>query len=205
MSSLARRGPMGRMESSTTRRRRLILLASLGLLSSGYTAASAPAQPQAHQGGLRTHRFAKGRISFAAPEQFTPLSPDEMKRKFPSTGAPRQAVGNPKRTTTIAYDLLDQPAPSNDLEAARRMFAGAYERGLRDLKWVASDVRRIGAREWAYLEFTAAAVDQDIHNIVMVSVFDGRVLMFNFNSTVREFSEVERTLRASIRSIATSP
>lgn len=185
------------------RRETLVVLASLGLLTSG--SALVPAQPPGEPPALRTYRFAQGRVAFAVPAHFTPLGPDEMKLKFPSAGAPRNAVGNKKRTTTIAYDLLDQAAPSSDLEAARKTFTGAYERGLRGLKWVANDVRRIGSREWAYLEFTAAAADQDLHNIVMASVYDGRVLMFNFNSTVREFPEVERALRASIDSIETSP
>jgi hypothetical protein len=76
---------------------------------------------------------------------------------------------------------------------------------LPKLQFVANDVRRVGARDFAYLEFTAAAADQDIHNIVLLSVFDGRLLMFNFNSTVVEFPSVEKALRASIASITTKP
>jgi hypothetical protein len=64
--------------------------------------------------------FADDRISFVAPGGFTAFSPEEMARKFPSANAPRNAVGNEKRTTAIAYDLLQQRAPSNDLAAARK-------------------------------------------------------------------------------------
>jgi len=72
------------------------------------------------------------------------------------------------------------------------------------LKYVASDVRRIGRRDWAYVEFTMAAADLDIHNIVLLSVHEGRILLFNFNSTVKEFPLVERALRASMATITTS-
>jgi hypothetical protein len=154
--------------------------------------------------GAGSYTFAAGRISFIAPAGFTPLTAEDLQAKFPVAGAPRNAVGNERRTTTIAYDLLDQRAPPNDLEGARTAFVGAYEQSLRGLKWVATDVRRIGPREWVYLEFVASAADQDIHNIVLMSEYDGRILLFNFNSTVKEFPEVEEALRASIASIAMS-
>ena len=182
----------------------------LGLIA---VVASAAALLEAHGYGMPSgqdksgprYTFADGRVSFAAPPGFTPLTAEELAQKFPAGSGPRQAVGNARRTTTIAYDLLNQRAPSTDLEAARKTFAGIYERAFPALKWVAREVRRLGDREWAYLEFTAPAADQEIHNIVMVSIYDGRVLMFNFNSTVKEFPSVERALRASIATIAASP
>lgn len=149
-------------------------------------------------------RFAGGRISFVPPPGFTLLTPAELTAKYPRAGAPRNAVGNARRTTSIAYDLLDQRAPSADLEAARKFFASTYEQMFPTLRWVSNDVRRIGEREWAHLEFTAAARDQALHNIVLVSVYDGRVLIFNFNSTTAEFPSVERALRASMATITTS-
>jgi hypothetical protein len=76
---------------------------------------------------------------------------------------------------------------------------------LPKIKWVASEVRRIGNRDWAYLEFTAAGADQDIHNIMILSVHDSRPLLFNFNSTVVEFPRVERVLRVSMATISTTP
>jgi hypothetical protein len=163
-----------------------------------------PNSAQSAPDGAGSFTFAAGRISFIAPPGFTPLTAEELRVKFPAAGAPRNAVGNERRTTTIAYDLLDQRAPSNDLEGARTMLVNAYEQSLRGLDWVATDVRRIGPREWAYLEFVASAADQDIHNLVLLSVYDGRVLLFNFNSTVAEFPEVEDALLASIASIAAS-
>jgi hypothetical protein len=140
-----------------------------------------------------------------APPGFTELTAEELAAKYPRAGAPRRAVGNARRTTSIAYDLLDQRAPSSDLEAARKFFAAQYEQALPALKWVVNEVRQVGSRNWVHLEFTAAAADQDLHNIVLVSVYDGRVLIFNFNSTVVEFPAVDQALRASITSIATTP
>jgi hypothetical protein len=149
--------------------------------------------------------FGNGQLSFVAPPGFTQLTAQEIAQKFNRGNPPRNVLGNARRTTTIAYDLLDQRAPSTDLEAARKTFVGIYEQTFRGLKWVASDRRPVGALQTAYFEFTAPAADQDIHNVVLVSVFAGRVLMFNFNSTAIEFPQVEPSLRKSMASIAIAP
>ena len=64
--------------------------------------------------------FRVGRISFVAPPGFTALTAEELTVKYPRGGAPRQAVSNARGTTSIAYDLQDLRAPSNDLEALRK-------------------------------------------------------------------------------------
>jgi len=148
--------------------------------------------------------FAGGRVSFVPPPGFTALTADEIAVKYPRGGAPRQAVSNARGTTSIAYDLQELRAPSNDLEALRKELLQGFAQ-MPKLKYVVSDVRRIGSRDWAYAEFTMAADDQDIRNIVLLSVHEGRVLLFNFNSTVKEFPGVERALRASMATITTTP
>jgi len=165
--------------------------------------AAEPRQPE-RQPHADRYTFADGHISFVAPPGFNALPADWLAFKYPRAGAPRQAVGNATLTTSIAYDLFEQRAPSQDLDALRRAVQENYAQ-LPNLRWVASDVRRVGDRDWAYMEFTAAASDEDIHNIVLLSVYDGRLLIFNFNSTVVEFPRVDRALRASMATIKITP
>jgi hypothetical protein len=168
-------------------------------------ALAAPAAAQgAGQATANQFTLADGRISFQAPPGFTLLSAQLLAAKYPNGGAPRQAVSNPRATTSIAFDLQDQRLPTSDLQLLRKVVMNNFAQ-LPKLTWIANDVRRVGSREWAYLEFTAAAADQDIHNIVLVSVHDSRLLVFNFNSTVTEFLELEPALRASMASISVKP
>lgn len=161
--------------------------------------ATAQVAPATRPAGGRI-AFADGRISFVPPVGFTELDAEWLAAKFPHPNPPRRAVGNPRRTTTIAYDQMDGSAPSEDLEALRKAMLASFS-PLPKLRWVASDVRTVGGHRWAYLEFTSAAADQDIHNIVLLTVSAGRLVLFNFNSTTREFATVEAELRASMASI----
>lgn len=50
-------------------------------------------------------------------------------------------------------------------------------------------------------EMTSNAVDTDIHNLLLVTILEDRLLMFNFNSVKYEFPQYEAALRESIESI----
>lgn len=179
------------------------------LISLVWVATVGSAPPVCGQNGVaQEHQdkvtFADGRVTFERPAGFTALSAEWLALKYPHPGAPREAIGNAKRTTSIAYDLLDQKAPSDDLNVLRRALVESFVQ-LPKLRWLASDIRRVGSRDFAYLEFTSAASDQDLHNIVLLSVLESRLLIFNFNSTVEEFPRVQRDLRASMATITTKP
>jgi len=148
-----------------------------------------------------TFTLANGGVSFVAPAGFTALSASELATKFPRTRPPRHAVGNASRRTTIAYDLADGSAPP-DIESGRKVLVESLEQQLPDLKWFSNRVNRVGQRDWAYLEFTAPALDQRIHCIMLMTIVDERILMFNFNSTEKEFPTVRQALQASIASIS---
>jgi hypothetical protein len=166
------------------------------------------AQDRPEPGSIRTNAseskftLADGRINFIAPAGFTSLNASELATKFPRERPPRHAVGNASRTTTVAYDLSDTPAGSTDLETGRKIMAQSLEQRVPDLKWFLNTVDQVGSRKWVHLEFTARAVDEPIRCIMLMSVFDGRILMFNFNSTEREFPRVSRALHASMASIS---
>jgi hypothetical protein len=158
-----------------------------------------PPKPNASES---TFTLANGGISFVAPAGFTALSTAELATKFPRTRPPRHAVGNASRTTTIAYDLSDEPAGSTDLESGRKIMAESLEQQVPDLKWLLNTVDRVGQRTWVHLEFTAPVLDGQIHCIMLMSVFDARILIFNFNSTEKEFLTIRRALHASMASIS---
>jgi hypothetical protein len=196
---------VGEQEDTVTKQvfwqvRGIVLIAGIVAL---VTNAGAQAQPTVRQGRAAPVVFANGHVSFTAPTGFSALTAEELAIKYPRSGAPRRAVGNTRRTTTIAYDLLEVPASDTDLEPIRRQLAASFKTALPNLKFMVNELRRVGNRRWAYLEFTSPAEDEDVHNIVLASVYDGRVLLFNFNSTVTEFPRVERGLRESISTITT--
>jgi hypothetical protein len=45
------------------------------------------------------------------------------------------------------------------------------------------------------------AFDADIHNIIIMGAWQGKMVVFNFNATKADFAELESVLKASMNSI----
>jgi hypothetical protein len=175
------------------------------LLASAAPHGQAAAKQPARQPAPAPFNFAQGRISFLAPPGFTALTAAEIAKHFPVSPAPGQAVGNAERSATITYDLMADRAPATGLEDARKYFTSGLEQAVPNIKWVSNSVHRIGTRDWAHLEYTTPTVGRELHNIVLVGVYDGHALIFTFNSALMEFPRVEKAFRASMATITAKP
>lgn len=143
-----------------------------------------------------------GAVTLTVPDGFTTLSADEIRQKWPTSASPPSfVVGNTERSTAIAYDLKANALPPKDLDKALKAFEGVFTRIIPGIVWKRRELTEIAGRQWIQLEFTSHAVDTDIHNVMLATSFRGRMLAMNFNSTKRDFAEMERPLRDSIASL----
>jgi hypothetical protein len=139
---------------------------------------------------------------FTAPDGFTELSQKELDVKFPSKTGPRHAIGNERRTTTVAYDTRDVAVTEQILEQQIDDINSTIGRAIPGFVSVARGMRALNGKNWAYFEMTSTAIDADIHNIVLMTAYEGRMVVLNFNSTKADFVAMEPLLRSSISSLA---
>ena len=147
----------------------------------------------------------EGSVSFVVPDDFTELTEAEITLKFRSARAPKQVVGNEGRTTSIAYQFQEQPTKQSDLPEVQKAFTPLFDRMIPGIEWKQNALVDLAGQKWLLMEMTSRAVDQDIHNIVLITSHKGKMLMFNFNSTKKEFQKMEKLLRQSINSIKLKP
>lgn len=140
-------------------------------------------------------------VTFEAPDGFTPLSKAELDAKFPSKNGPSHAVGNERRGTTVSYALRDSAATVEMLERERNRIGDVLGRAVPGIQWIDRKMVELDGRRWAYYELTSTAIDADIHNIIVMTAYRGRLLVFNFNATKKDFEALQAELRASIESI----
>ncbi len=144
---------------------------------------------------------AKTGITFEAPEGFEPLAKEIIALKWPANRAPAYAVGNESASTTVAYDLKPNNIPQKDLPAVKKSFTKFFERMIPGLQWKKNKIVEISGQNWILMEMTTDAIDTDIYNIMLVTGYKGKMLLFNFNSTKEDFPKYEAKLRKSLRSI----
>jgi hypothetical protein len=130
-----------------------------------------------------------------------PLCVCQLGVKFPRTNPPKYVIGNARRGTSIAYDLKPTPIKEAELEKGLATFETLMARVVPNLVWKRKEIIEQAGQRWIYLEMTSSAIDTDIYNIMLVTPFDGKMLVFNFNSTKEEFVNQEAALCASVASI----
>ena len=144
-------------------------------------------------------------ITFIAPDEFKPLPQKIIDIKWPSKRAPKWVIGNKDATTTIAYDLKPNDISQAPLPALIGSFENVFNRVVPGIKWKKKEIIKLSGQQWIYLEMTSNAIDTDIHNIMLVTSYKKRMLVFNFNSTKQDFAKYEAILRKSIETIKLPP
>ena len=143
-----------------------------------------------------------GNITFDVPDDFTPLTPDEIDLKFPHRNGPIEAIGNAKRGVTVSYAITQtrlQPDQLPDLEAAMETNLPKLAPGL---QWIKKDTETINGTPWAYFEFITQTPEGGlIHNMELFTSYRGLLVILNFNSTSKLFADYETGLRAAVQSI----
>ena len=148
-----------------------------------------------------TFTMEDGAVRFEAPVGFKPLSRKLIETKFARGRPPSFVVGTERATTTIAYDLKATAVAPNQLTAFRKRLTKVLPRIVAGLKWIENKTVKIDGRDFGLMEMTSTAIDTDIHNIMLFTSYQGRLLIFNFNSTREEFPQYEAQLRESIETI----
>ena len=132
-------------------------------------------------------RVGNSNVTFVPPKGFKPLSKELIAAKWPNSRPPAYAVGTPSGGTTVAYDLKPNEIPQDKLHEVKKAFTRSFESRIPGVEWRKNEIIEHSGQKWLVMEMTSRAIDQDIHNIVLITPHKGKMLMFNFNSTKKDF------------------
>ena len=146
-------------------------------------------------------KVADTEVTFEVPKDFKALSKEIIATKWPTNRAPAYAVGTPSGSTTVAYDLKPNNIPQEVLPEVQKSFTELFERMIPGIAWKKNEIIEHSGQKWLLMEMTSNAVDTDIYNIMLITGFEGKMLIFNFNSTKEDFPKYEAELRKSLKSV----
>jgi hypothetical protein len=170
--------------------RRLLLIIGLIMLASQSFASE------------QTNLFG-GNVTFDLPDDFSVMSEEIAKIKYPmESHRPKYIYSNDRTTTSIAINFTENSQlQPNQFQEFKAYMEETLTRMIPGIKWIKRDYVEINGKKWIYLELMSAAIDTDIHNVMLMTSFNNKPLMFNFNSTKEEFPKVIKNLQISINSI----
>lgn len=142
------------------------------------------------------------RVSFVPPPGFTAMTPEEIAFKFPSgANQPQYVYANKRRTVSVAITFSQAQVSPDQLPELKNFLPKFLEQVRPGIEWITQDFTVINKVRWIQLEFISRAIDTNIHNDAYFTSFDGKMLGFNFNSTVEQYSAVSAELSKSRNSI----
>ena len=145
-----------------------------------------------------------GRVSFIPPAGFKKLTKEEIAKKFFRGNPPQYVFANETSSTTVAITFSNAKVSPEQLPEYKEAMEAMLPRLIPGLQWLAREIVEISGREWFHLEMTSQAIDTDIHNHLYSTSFDGKALIFGFNSTVEEYPMMKEVLVKSAQSIKLS-
>jgi hypothetical protein len=142
------------------------------------------------------------RVSFVPPETFKQPSEDVIRRKFANATTPATVYANERATTSVAVSYHpSQTLSPEQLPQFKSVMADFLDKQQPGLEWLNNELVEINGVTWVHFEFLSAAKDAKIHNDMLFTSVDRRMLLFNFNSTKNEYPKYEKALEASKASI----
>jgi hypothetical protein len=137
----------------------------------------------AQQPVLERKTLLGGKVSLLMPREFTPMSEELMRRKYPSSYRPGLVYTNAGTTINVALDHTVHALPANQLSAAYESMRTAMKNAHPTAAWFRQEIRRINGREFFLMEMRTPAIDTEIRNIMVGTSLDDRLLMITFNVT----------------------
>lgn len=145
-----------------------------------------------------------GRISFVPPAGFKPMSKEDIAFKFGRNGAayaPAFVYSNERQNVSVAVTFGGSGFRAEQLDELKKFLEAHLERSIPGVVWMEREIVERDGRRWIHLYLKAQAVDTDIVNDIYGTLFDGQLLMFNFNSTVAQYEKHRESLRKSAETI----
>ena len=149
-------------------------------------------------------QFRDGRVSFVPPAGFKPMSKEDINVKFGRKGAayaPDFAYSNEQQNVSVAVGFRGSGLQAAPLGELKKAMEAQFESSIPGVEWIEREIITRDGRSWIHLHLKAKAIDTGIINDMYFTIFDGQLLLFNFNSTIAQYDKYKESLRKSAETI----
>ena len=142
-----------------------------------------------------------GRVSFVPPAGFKAWTKEQISAKYAGGSPPQYVFADETGVVTVGVRFSPGKVAPQQLPEFKTALEQMLPRTIPGLKWVAREFVTINGRKWLHLEMTSHAIDTDIHNHMYATSFDGKALIFGFNSTIENYPKMKVSLLNSAQTI----
>ncbi|MEZ4740786.1 MAG: hypothetical protein R2818_15845 [Flavobacteriales bacterium] len=135
---------------------------------------------------LETRQLLNGKVELKIPSDFTIMSEEMMKFKYPSERRPTLVYSNETGGINVGLNLTENPADQAVLPSYKDQFVQTFKNLHPSAEWKSSGVKEINGKQVGYLELITPALDTKIYNLMFFTDLDGKLLLCTFNCTKKD-------------------
>jgi hypothetical protein len=122
-------------------------------------------------------------LEILVPEGFTKMDEALLQVKYPNANRPTLVFTNADGTINLAINHTSSAVAPNQLEQLHQQLDTSIRQAQPNANWMFSGFQNYHGRRWTQLEFQSDAVDTKIHNMMIATSAQGRMLAISFNCT----------------------
>jgi hypothetical protein len=111
------------------------------------------------------------------------------------------AYSNEPQNVSVAVGFGGSGLRAAQLDELKKFLEAQLERSIPGVEWIEREIVTRNNTRWIHLHLKAKAIDTGIVNDLYATVFDGQLLLFNFNSTIAQYDSHKESLRKSAETI----
>lgn len=150
-------------------------------------------------------------ISMKIPELFSPMSQQEMISRYVSARVPIAMYTYADQQVDLGINETSNEWGDGDLTIIKSFYKANIANLFTEVKFIQEDIQTIGDREFIIFEFVSKVSDEDNtfgsgtsiskYTYIVYTLFQERVLLFNFTCPARFRQEWEATADEIMQSI----
>lgn len=119
-------------------------------------------------------------ISIMVPKNFTPMSPEAARFKYPSEHRPQTILTDSSGAVNLLFQQMAGTVPDG-IDAFRNLTFGMMKRINQGIKVMEQGMTEAAGKEIAYVEFSNPTMDGKLYNLMFFLEVDGIPYMGTFN------------------------
>jgi hypothetical protein len=139
-------------------------------------------------------------LELLLPEGFSEMDESMIATKYPATNRPTVVYTDETGAINVAINHTQSKISPNQLEQLHQQLDTSIRQSQPNANWMFSGFQHYHGRKWTQLEFQSTAADTKIHNMMLATSAQGRMLAISFNCTDAHANEWLNVGREIIKS-----
>lgn len=149
---------------------------------------------------LNRKEVLSGKATILLPYEFELMDTEMVSSKYPIAGhRPKEVYTNKEGTINIALNYTQNKTEEKDLQEVKKTLESQLNQPT--IEFIQSNTQEINGQKFIQLEFITPAADSKIYNLLQITSFEGRSVLFTFNCTVDNLKGWEAIGKQILQSI----